>query len=112
MPKKIVEYQFVEDSTQTIKGIRIETSVFKDVIFEFIDVKLVENDGISKVFKGPVRLDFSYKILSNPRNCATNSRKFKLIANQILLHCVAMHKETGTATTLDPDKDVEIANAN
>lgn len=78
------EYTFVEKETELGEqyAIKLKKGKFRDVVYSYGMVKLVEED------EGGLRLRFSYTVYSNPHGRDTDSEKFTNIIGQILEHLI------------------------
>jgi len=73
------EYEFIDRGEENFHHIKlVDKSPYKDVVFQFGEVKLLEEDGA-------LRVKFEYEVFENPRFLDTKSDKFVNYIGEILI---------------------------
>lgn len=73
------EYEFIDRGEENFHHIKLgDESPYPDVVFQFGEVKLLEEDGA-------LRVKFEYEVFDNPNSLDTKSDKFVTYIGEILI---------------------------
>ena len=72
------DYEIIENGNESFHHIKLNKSPYKDIVFQFGEVKLIEENEC-------LRVKFEYEVFQNPLNVDTTTRKFNDYIGNILM---------------------------